>query len=424
MENVIKIFREIQETSGKNDKKAIIAANKDNELFKNSLIFLLDSQVITGISKAKIKKRLSNSICNKSFEQWFEVMDYIQDNNTGRDIDIANIQNFINKYTDEEKVFIEQIVTKSLKLGIDSTTVNKAIPNLIKTWELQQAYSIDKYTLKNNEWFSLSQKLNGIHGSYYKGKLISRQGKEIKGLQHIIDDLHTMEFGNGFFIDGELIRNNTDNLSDGQNFRIGTGIINSDSADKSSIQFVIYEVFPVEEFDNCESKNTYKDRLNLLDEFNKASQKVNSIKTVQRLYQGTDVTQIDKWLDYAVDNDWEGCMLNRNTTYRCIRNNGILKIKRFYTMDLPIVDIVEGDSRLKGTLGALVVQFKENTINVGSGYTDEQREYIWSNKENLIGRIIEVKYKEVTSDKKTGLESLQFPIFICIREVGKNVSYD
>lgn len=35
-----------------------------------------------------------------------------------------------------------------------------------------------------------------------------------------------------------------------------------------------------------------------------------------------------------------------------------------------------------------------------------------------------LKYKEVSKDKKTGLESLQFPIYVQIRELGKDVSYD
>ena len=33
LKEVIKIFKQIQETSGTNDKKTIIAANNDNELF-------------------------------------------------------------------------------------------------------------------------------------------------------------------------------------------------------------------------------------------------------------------------------------------------------------------------------------------------------------------------------------------------------
>ena len=50
---VIKLFRQIQETSSLNDKKVIILANKDNELFKECLRFLLDGNITTGIAEKK-----------------------------------------------------------------------------------------------------------------------------------------------------------------------------------------------------------------------------------------------------------------------------------------------------------------------------------------------------------------------------------
>ena len=142
------------------------------------------------------------------------------------------------------------------------------------------------------------------------------------------------------------------------------------------------------------------------------------------VYEGKDQSQIMKWLDYAVNQGWEGLMLNKDATYKCKRTTDLIKIKRFYTMDLPVVDVLEGDGRLCGALGALVVKYKDNTVNVGSGFSDESRSELWENKDSLIGRIVEVKYKEITKDKKTGLESLQFPIFVGIREVGKSVSFD
>ena len=61
---------------------------------------------------------------------------------------------------------------------------------------------------------------------------------------------------------------------------------------------------------------------------------------------------------------------------------------------------------------------------MGSGFDDETRRKFWTNRESLIGRIVEVKYKEISKDKKTGLESLQFPIFIRLREDDKTISYD
>ena len=47
-----------------------------------------------------------------------------------------------------------------------------------------------------------------------------------------------------------------------------------------------------------------------------------------------------------------------------------------------------------------------------------------NNRDKIIGRVIEVKYNEVTTDKKTGLESLQFPVYCGLREVGKEVNYE
>ena len=61
MKEVIKIFKQNQETSSTNDKKTIIAANKDNELFKKCLVFLLDGNINTGLSAKKIKKKVIKS---------------------------------------------------------------------------------------------------------------------------------------------------------------------------------------------------------------------------------------------------------------------------------------------------------------------------------------------------------------------------
>ena len=56
MKEVIDIFKQIQDTSSLNDKKKIIGSNKDNELFKKCLVFLLDNNIVTGISDKKINK--------------------------------------------------------------------------------------------------------------------------------------------------------------------------------------------------------------------------------------------------------------------------------------------------------------------------------------------------------------------------------
>lgn len=352
-----------------------------------------------------------------------DVMGYLQQNNTGKDEDIYEIQAFLSGH-ENDREFYEQMITKKFRLGADEKLVNKCIPGLIDTWDVQLGSSYEKLKLKDGEWFSLSQKMNGNRASFYQGKLISRQGKEFTGMQHIISDLE--QLGMGWFYDGELIRKNVDNLSDGENFRIGTGIINSDAATKEEIKFVIFDYFPESDIIQKQSTNKYKIRRKMLNALRDviAEKGLQNIEIVTMVYEGTDQAQIMKWLDYAVLHGWEGLMLNKDAVYKCKRTTDLIKIKRFYSMDLPIVEILEGDGRLKGTLGALVVQYKENIVNVGSGFDDETRRKFWTNRESLIGRIVEVKYKEISKDKKTGLESLQFPIFIRLREDDKTISYD
>lgn len=56
MEEVIKILKLIQNTSSLNEKQRILRENKDNELLKKCLVFLLDGNTVTGISTKRIDK--------------------------------------------------------------------------------------------------------------------------------------------------------------------------------------------------------------------------------------------------------------------------------------------------------------------------------------------------------------------------------
>ena len=99
MEEVIKIFKQIQNTNSTNEKKAIIATHKNNELLKKCLIFLLDSNIQTGLSSKKISKKVSKAeYILPTFE---DAMTYLQNHNTGTDYDISMIQGFINEQPEE-----------------------------------------------------------------------------------------------------------------------------------------------------------------------------------------------------------------------------------------------------------------------------------------------------------------------------------
>lgn len=428
MVEVIKLFKQLQETSSLNDKKAIITANKDNELFKECLKFLLDGNVTTGIAEKKydtVKVITPDWIHNDVNQEFKELLNYIKQHNTGREDDIIQAKAWCYDFDEDIKKFIKGMITKSIKLGADAKLVNKCIPGLIPTFDVMLGTPIDKIKLKGNEWISISRKLNGTRCAFVGDKCMTRQGKEYKGLDHIIIDLHSLGLKN-CFVDGELLYKNEENLSDSEAFQKGTGIAMSKDNDKSSLKLVIFDVFPLEEFWNGKSKESYYERKQMLLEIKEDIElfdEAKNVEVVQMCYEGVDHSQIWKWLDYAEENDWEGIILNLDTPYECKRTKNLIKVKKFFSADLKCIGIEEGAGRNKGTLGALICDYKGNNVNVGTGFSDKDRKQIWQHPEDIIGKIISVKYKEETKNKDGGI-SIQFPVFESVRFDKNDPSYN
>ena len=415
MEEVIKLFKQIQETSSTNDKKAIIAANKDNELFKKCLVFLLDGNVQTGLSSKKISKKVRKS--DYYMPQFTDVMSYLETHNTGTDDDISLIQAFIRNQPEEYHDFYTEFVTKSFKLGADSKVVNACISGLIPTFDIQLGTSVEKCKLVDGTYISISHKMNGTRCVYINGQMKSRQNKLYNGLDHIIEDIQKLGLED-FFIDGELVYKNEEGLSDSDAFQKGCSIAMSKDNDKSQLKLVVFDIFPKEEFlDLHTSKKTYKERRKDLDKLEESiiASGVTNLSVVERLYEGTDHSQIWKWLDYAdIDMGWEGIIINLDTPYECKRTKNLIKVKRFFEKDLRCTNInIATTGKYKGIMGSITCNYFDNTVDIGSGFNDSQREYFAKYPEEIVGKIVSVKYKEETQNKDGG-KSLQFPVYMGI----------
>lgn len=407
-------------------------SNETDEFLK----FLLDKNVTTGISSARLSKRLAKKLDPRINMTLLDVCKYIM-NNPANDDTLWVVQSYVEKVRlafeckptfDNEMAFIHGVFTKQLRLGVDAKTVNRVYGcKLIPVFDVQLAKSIDNVKIPHGEWLSISQKINGNRCVCYRGKMYSRQGKQWTGLDYIMSDLRKLGFESQVWcLDGELVYKNEEGLSDNDAFIKGTGILNSLDADKSCIKYVIFDWISNRDFDKGISQDSYKSRKDLLIELSYDIHRlgVENVEVVRFFYEGTDETKIDYWLDRATKAGMEGVMINYDVPYQCKRHSGILKAKRFYTMDLPIVGIEAGDGRLSDTLGKVYVSYSGNAVGVGTGFSDELRDEIWNNRDKYDGRIVEVKYKNVSKDKNTGLPSLQFPVFVRFRDDKTDVSYD
>ena len=425
MKEIIEIINKLQNTSSTNSKVQIIKDNSSNELFKKVLEYTYNDNKQYGFSEKKLRELLDKGTFAKSkFKDIFNMLDTLSINNINDNLR-GQVIDFLLNHDKQEKELYIKILTKDLRCNISTKLINKAIPKLIPEFNIQQAHPISKYYPKKNEWHVLETKLNGINGSVLNGLMLSRQGKELNNLNHIIEQLNNTSF-KGYYFNGELIRKNTDGLSNGENFRETTSIVNSDATDKTNIDFIVFDLLPIEEFNEGISKLKYKDRLKQLKQLKQEALDLglNNIDIPTIYYEGEDISNIDYYLDIATKNDEEGLMYIKNNNWKNKRHSGILKVKKFLNADCKIVGYEEGDGKYKGMLGAFIINYKGNNVNVGSGYTDGERIELWNKRDELIGRVLQVKFKEETKDKKTGLVSIQFPIYQCIREIGKEVSYN
>jgi DNA ligase-1 len=121
----------------------------------------------------------------------------------------------------------------------------------------------------------------------------------------------------------------------------------------------------------------------------------------------------------AIENGYEGLMLKDPTApYECKRTKSWLKMKPVIEVSLEIADIEEGTGKHAGRLGALVCTGVDDgrliRVNVGSGFSDHDRDEFWAARADIIGQVVEIR-ADVVTQNQDGSYSLRFPRFLRFR---------
>jgi DNA ligase-1 len=118
----------------------------------------------------------------------------------------------------------------------------------------------------------------------------------------------------------------------------------------------------------------------------------------------------------AIEGGYEGIMIKDPLApYECKRSSSWLKLKPFIDLSLEVVAVEVGTGKNAGSLGAIVCEGVDSgktiSVNVGTGFTEEERAEIWSAKDSVIGQIAEVRADGITQNQD-GTYSLRFPRFL------------
>ena len=420
MQTLVTTLENLKATSKISDKTILLEAVQDPTI-KRVLNFLGDPNQVIGLSTKKIQKEVEHVAHNLTLP---ELLDYLLEHNTGTENEIGMVQYFINQFDEHTKDVLAQVIGKSWATTVGASLLNKVFgAGFIPVFEVQLAFPYDKKIngYSDKDVFVVTQKLDGFRAvvEVKDGKVVSvktRKGKVIDGLTELRNDFEkVLDASLGHFIfDGELLLEDPENKwTSGERFQ-KTGQMISADGECQGLGYHIFDALPHAEFVAGVSKLPYIDRRkNYLETFT-AGDLVRPVPVL-----GTaDKAGIPAWSDYATAQGFEGVMLNDpNAKYETKRTKGLLKVKKMHTADLLVVGFEEAiDGKNRGGLKSLIVQLDEdNTFNVSSGLTEEQREHIWNNQDEYLGKIIEIKFFEETTNKNGG-RSLRFPVVLGFRD--------
>lgn len=415
-------FDSIAKAKGK-EKLPLIAAT-EGQISGRALLMLLDRSVIWHIGRKSLQKD-HYLLPQRSFPSIFSLCDALSIVDSLNDQLLADVKGFINALDTDLQPFVCEFLQKTLRLGITMKTVERAYRNpptppvrcMLAKKYFEHPQAVDGHQ------FAITEKLDGFRciamcSPGERPVLLSRQGKRITGFDDIeraFSDTANV-FGISFMADGELLIRNRIGIPSKEQYKRTSKIVSRRAEHKAG---VVYNVFDL--VLNGDVDEPYAERRKRLDVLFGV---LSSIRPVPIKYIGDDTSMIFKCLDDERAASHEGVMINLlDAPYVYGRTTNLLKVKVMQDADLRIIGVREGVGKYAGTCGSIVVDYKGTEVGVGSGFTDQLRWEIWNNEEAFIGRVATIRYFEETTDAN-GVPSIRFPVFECLCEEGKTVSYE
>jgi len=321
-----------------------------------------------------------------------------------------------------------RILIKDMRAGFSENTVNKVVEKkfpqyAIPVFSCQLAHDSANHESKVVGKKIIEVKLDGVRVLtivYPSGRVdqFSRNGKELVNFPHVKEQLAKVAAGftEPMVLDGEIMSGSFQDLM--------KQIHRKSSAKANDAVLNLFDALPLSEFEQGESATTQEARSEWLKTWFEANETALPNVTVvaqETVDLDTDAGQkrYKEINALAIAGGYEGIMLkDADAGYKRKRSVAWLKLKPFIEVSLTVTAVEEGTGKNIGRLGALVCEGEDDgrriLVNVGSGFTDDQRIAFWAARAEIGGHIVEVRADAITQNQD-GTYSLRFPRFLRFR---------
>lgn len=431
MSNCFRVITALEQHPSRINKEQILEAEAvaDNTELFAGMRMALDALITFGIRQVPIKKSTDPQTSPTGLDwQAFELqvqalIDRRATGNLARDL----VEHLMFCATEQQwNGWYRRILIKDLRCGVSEKTINKVLkvfPGIapIPVFECQLAHDGANHEKKIVGRKLLEPKLDGVRCLTvidYENRTVtqfSRNGKELTNFGHItsaiLDNIDLL--ARSYVLDGEIVSASFQDLM--------KQVHRKDDVQAEDARLMLFDMIPLSEFRAGASVLGQRRRSNFLRGLKRIFDHIGSIDIIPQ--KEVDLDGLVGQLEYrqynkdAVDSGYEGIMIkDPDAVYECKRSVSWLKQKPFIEVSLTVVETEEGTGRNAGKMGALVCEGidddKHIRVNVGSGFTDQQRDEFWSCRTD--GQVVEVRADAITQNQD-GTYSLRFPRFLKFR---------
>lgn len=421
MRKSIEVINELKNTSSSNEKKKIIQEKFDDDL--HVIFDAACNTMIYNFKKLKEEPSFSETDSENSLDAFIAILRKLSAREiTGNKAQEA-MHDFISSNATKEawETIFFPILKKDMRCGVSRTLYNNAVSksegsdNVIYTWSPMGAISSErdkdfigiKYVEPKHDGVRVCMFYDHLSG---KMRVVSRNNKEYRNFDSIASKVLEKGYSFSFMLDGEIVSEDFQKLS--------TQLQRKEDVDCSD---AVYHVFDFV----TDAKRPLKLRKQDAENF------CNDRPSPNIIYSGYEEHTLDKPQDaFAyyesimkeyVARGFEGIVIkDPDSPYLYEKDKAWLKMKPSDSVDLPIASVIEGTGKYVGKVGALIVRGEDKgkvfEISVGSGLSDELRTDLWDKRNEIIGKMIEVKYDSITKSQSKEFYSVRFPRFVRFRE--------
>jgi hypothetical protein len=478
------LLDEINLENGSNYKKAVLAKYIDNELLKELLQKTYCKVSWTyGVSLKTIDKALIGVNNDEEILTFAEALKAIEKLHTREftgNAAIDFLHTLFNSITPDSRDILIKVLRRDLRINIGRTGINKIFKGLI----VKKAYmrcdilrpdstvdgKLKKGTIRNIDFSD---------GAFIQLKADGRFTETAKTDDDIIFETRNGEghpyplfqslFNqvdlNGYFhgemtvvLDDLLLKkitpklakadkkNDTTNVkditaaytqhkADGREYilprSIGNGLLNSKDVPEENIIYDLWDYITEEDYALASLKDKkklpktkYKDRFEKLKEIVAliGSDKIRLVeyKIVFNIKEAME--QVSLWMNLGLEG---GILKDFDMLFKDGTSGFQLKCKLIISGEFRVTGFIEGTpgTKREETFGSLIFENDEGTIKGStSGFNDEMLELINSNREDWIGKVIEVEFNDITKGRNNDYWALSHPRFIADRSDEKDTT--